>query len=297
MTNFAAIEPGSATGAVGFHRGELAVQRQAGVEKLAARLTPMVERGHLSGGISAFLSSAPFVAITARDHEGRLWTSPVIDPQPSLQPLAPTTLRINASLPAADPLSDLQAGQPIGLIAMDFESRRRVRVNGIVTAADSVALTVEVDQAYGNCPKYIHLRSVQRCPPGDFRALMYHGSTLRAEDVDLMRTADTFMLGTTAPGAGNDSSHRGGPPGFVHVEDGCVWWLDYPGNNMFNSFGNLSVDPTAALLFVDFDTNAVLQISGTGVLHWRQPADDNAADTGRIVQFTPQQVIATQPVS
>ncbi|HWS91882.1 MAG TPA: hypothetical protein VN306_05115, partial [Mycobacterium sp.] len=33
--------------AVGFHRGELAVQRQARVEAQAARLAPMVARGQL----------------------------------------------------------------------------------------------------------------------------------------------------------------------------------------------------------------------------------------------------------
>jgi hypothetical protein len=71
-----------------------------------------------------------------------------------------------------------------------------------------------------------------------------------------------------------------------------LWWPDYPGNNMFNSFGNLSVDPTAALLFVDFQRGTTLQMSGTAAVRWGVPADDDGAHTGRRVEFVPQQVVA-----
>jgi uncharacterized protein len=56
-----------------------------------------------------------------------------------------------------------------------------------------------------------------------------------------------------------------------------VWWPDYAGNNMFNSFGNLTIDPTAALLFVDFDSGRTLQLSGTASIEWDhfgEPGDD-----------------------
>ena len=38
----------------------------------------------------------------------------------------------------------------------------------------------------------------------------------------------------------------------MYADHETVECPDYPGNNMFNSFGNLAVDPTAALLFIDF---------------------------------------------
>ena len=82
------------------------------------------------------------------------------------------------------------------------------------------------------------------------------------EDIRLIEAADTFFLGTTHAISGNDASHRGGPPGFVRVAPEHLWWPDYPGNNMFNSFGNLSADPTAALLFMDFRAGITLQLSG-----------------------------------
>jgi hypothetical protein len=39
-------------------------------------------------------------------------------------------------------------------------------------------------------------------------------------------------------------------------------WPDYPGNNMFNSLGNLLVNPRCGLLFVDFERAAALQLLG-----------------------------------
>jgi hypothetical protein len=63
---------------------------------------------------------------------------------------------------------------------------------------------------------------------------------------------------------------------------------------MFNSFGNLSADPTAALLFLDFRAGITLQLSGRATVCWgdQATAGDDAL-TGRRVQFVPQQVITT----
>jgi predicted pyridoxine 5'-phosphate oxidase superfamily flavin-nucleotide-binding protein len=279
------------TSSVGFHGGELAVQRQAGVEAEAARLAAMVGRGQLRAGLAAFLSEAPFAAITARDGSGRLWTSPLLGPPGFLAAASPTTLQIHTELPSAEPLHDLPTGQPVGVIAINFATRRRVRINGRLASTEAGALTVDVDQAYGNCPQYIHQRRVQvDGPPADDRARLYSGKTLRPEDIRLIESADTFFLGTTHATAGSDASHRGGPPGFVRVADGRLWWPDYPGNNLFNSFGNLAADPSAALLFVDFDAGVSLQLSGSATVCWNDP---DAVDTGRRVQFAPEWVITS----
>jgi len=117
---------------------------------------------------------------------------------------------------------------------------------------------------------------------------------LREKDIRAIESADTFFLGTTHPDSGNDASHRGGPTGFVRVTTEGLWWPDYPGNNMFNSFGNLAVDPTAALLFVDFPTGNTLQLSGTAAVRWDPTIENPDGHTGRRVEFTPEQVFATQ---
>jgi uncharacterized protein len=280
--------------ALGFHRGELAVQQHAGVRAQAARLAPMVAGGELRAGFAAFLAKATFAAITSRDRTGRLWISPLPGRPGFLRVASPTRLLINSIPPAADPLHALPADQPIGLIVIDFATRRRVRINGFLAAADAGGLSVEVEQAYGNCPQYIQQRRLHIGPThaDDSRPQVSRGNTLQPADIRLVQAADTFFLGTSHPDSGNDASHRGGPAGFVRVAPDHLWWPDYPGNNMFNSFGNLFVDPTAALLFADFGSGATLQLSGTATMEWDAAGAGDDAHTGRRVVFAPQEVIA-----
>jgi hypothetical protein len=279
---------------VGFHVGELAVQRQAGTLDEAARLSPMLDPAELRGGIVAFLADRTFAVITARDGAGRLWTSPLSGPRGFLEAAGPTTLVIRARLRAGDPLHRLPAGQKVGLVVVEFATRRRVRVNGTLTGAGDGALVMEVEQAYGNCPQYIHQRLLAQGNPG----LAGAGDVRRDEalapaDTELVRAADTFFLGTTNPERGSDTSHRGGAPGFVRVEGDRLWWRDYPGNNLFNSFGNLAVDPAAALLFLDFDTGRTLHLSGSAEVEWEvagRPGEEG--QTGRRAVFTLQRLVA-----
>jgi uncharacterized protein len=279
---------------VGFHAGELAVQERAGTREEAERLSPMLEPAELRGGIVAFLADRTFAAITARDADGRLWTSPLTGSAGFLAAATPTTLAIAARFPEGDPLHGLPAGQQVGLVVVEFALRRRVRVNGTLIAAGDGTLAIEVEQAYGNCPQYIHQRVLARDAhgrpdPGEIR----QGAALSPEDTGLIRAADTFFLGSTNPERGSDTSHRGGAPGFVRVDGDRLWWPDYPGNNLFNSFGNLAVDPEASLLFLDFDTGRTLQLSGTAVVDWDapgRPGDDG--DTGRRAAFTVQRLVA-----
>jgi predicted pyridoxine 5'-phosphate oxidase superfamily flavin-nucleotide-binding protein len=280
----------------GFHSGELAMQRQAGVEAQAARLAPMVGRGQLRDGMAASLSAMTFAALAARDATGRLWTSPLLGSAGFLEAASPITLQVHASPPGADPVHGLPCGQPVGVVAMNFLTRRRVRINGRLSSTEA-GLTIDIDQAYGNCPQYIQQRRIQvDGQPGDNRVRLYSGKTLRPQDIRLINIAESFFLGTTHATSGNDASHRGGPPGFVRAAAGHLWWPDYPGNNMFNSLGNLSADSTAALLFLDFRAGIALQLSGSAAVRWSDPAaagDDGG--TGRYVHFVPQRVISTAP--
>ena len=119
---------------VGFHAGELAVQQRAGTREEAARLSPMLDPAELRGGIVAFLADRTFAVITARDADGRLWSSPLTGPAGFLEAVTPTTLAIHARLPDGDPLRGLPAGQQAGLVVVEFATRRRVRVNGTLSA-------------------------------------------------------------------------------------------------------------------------------------------------------------------
>jgi predicted pyridoxine 5'-phosphate oxidase superfamily flavin-nucleotide-binding protein len=287
---------------VGFHAGELAVQHRAGVEAQAARLVRMLEPVELDGGIASFLADRTFAALTGRDDAGRLWVTPLTGSPGFLTVTPRTTLEVSVALPVGDPLHGLPAGQQIGLVVMEFAARRRVRVNGTLIQAGQLIqggqrrLVIKVEQAYGNCPQYIQQRVLipEHLDPagaGDVR----YGRALAAEDIELIRGADTFFLGTTHPERGSDASHRGGQPGFVRVDGDQLWWPDYDGNNMFNSFGNLAIDPETALLFLDFTSGRTLQLTGAAAIEWGEPGrpgDDG--HTGRRVRFTLQRLVAGQ---
>ena len=58
--------------ATGFHEGELAIQRRAGVEADAKRLERMLDSAHLSAGAARFLALQTFSAVTGRDRNGIL---------------------------------------------------------------------------------------------------------------------------------------------------------------------------------------------------------------------------------
>jgi hypothetical protein len=205
---------------------------------------------------------------------------------------------VHAAIPVGDPLHGLPSGQKVGMTAIEFATRRRVRVNGTLTGADHI-LTVEVEQAYGNCPQYIQPRlltadGLDRAADGD----VHRGVALRPEDTDLIRASDTFFLGTVNPGRGADASHRGGAPGFVRTDGHALWWPDYQGNNMFNSLGNLAVDREAALLFLDFATGRTLHLSGTAETEWGEPGrSGDDGHTGRSVRFAPQRLVAGRLLS
>lgn len=280
-------------GSGGFHSGELAVQRRAGVEAQAARLRPMMGPAELRGGAAVLLAHASFAAMTARDGDGRLWISPLAGPPGFLAATAPTRLSMRDTMPVGDPLHGLGEGQPVGIIAMLFAAKRRVRINGTLSATDGGVLDVDVVQAYGNCPQYIHPRLISA--ESDVPATDVHverDGELSADDIALIRSSDTFFLGTTHPERGNDASHRGGPAGFVHADRNTVVWPDFPGNNMFNSFGNLEIDSTAALLFIDFESGRTLQLSGKAVVDWEKSA--GPGDTGRLVRFSVERVVRSQ---
>lgn len=277
----------------GFHESELRVQRRAGVRAEAARLSGMLSAPDLDGGMGRFLADRDLVMITARDGRGDLWTSPVHG-APGFCSAHGSTLVVSGAPADGDPLAQLRAGRQVGVLAVDFDRRRRLRVNGVVTRRGPADLEITADQAFGNCPRYIQQRHLAHAPGAGDGPVRRRADHLGPDDVARIGRADTLVLGTVHPTYGADTSHRGGVPGFVRVEDGTLWWPDYPGNNLFNSLGNIVADPAAALLFLDFAAGRTLQISGKAALEWvapGSPGDDGG--TGRRVRVVPSRVVAT----
>src|SRR5581483_5752707 len=98
-----------------YHEGELSVQRKAGVAAEAARVGRII--GKTIPPVAAdFLAAQSIVIASTIDREGLVWATPLIG---SFCAEDSQTLRIRTS-------TDLQLDDPrIGLLAIDFETRRR----------------------------------------------------------------------------------------------------------------------------------------------------------------------------
>lgn len=247
-----------------FHAGELALQARNGVEAQAARIgRNFADR--ISEPLAAFLADQRLAALTSLDAQGRVWVSAVVGERGFLQVPDERTLRIAASPIPGDPLGpNLEDGSPLGVLAIEFATRRRVRINGEGRRAPEGGIVLRPRQVYGNCPKYIQVREV--LPPASDPTPAVEVRRAQALDLQQRRwigRADTLFIGSYHPDGGADASHRGGNPGFVGVPDERTLLIpDYPGNNMFNTLGNILVNPRAGLLFVDFDRGDTLQLTG-----------------------------------
>jgi predicted pyridoxine 5'-phosphate oxidase superfamily flavin-nucleotide-binding protein len=163
----------------------------------------------------------------------------------------------------ADPLADnLEAGSDLGLLVLDPATRQRMRFNGRgMLRPDGIFLLV--DQAYGNCPKYIQLRHPERDDDVSAAEPVQISVTLNEHQQSSIAHADTFFIASFHPEGGADASHRGGRPGFVRVlgEDRLAF-DNYAGNGMFNTLGNLVGHPQAACSSSTSRTGDVLQLTG-----------------------------------
>nr|WP_255426954.1 pyridoxamine 5'-phosphate oxidase family protein [Pseudonocardia sp. C8] len=269
------------------------VQHKAGLTAEAARLVGILHNANISDGMRRFLADQDFAVITSRAADGRLWTSPLYG-VPGFCAADGAALRVAGRPRPGDPLHGLQRGSLAGMLVLDFQRRRRLRVNGLVGDVGGTGFELAADQTFGNCPQYIQQQVVEPVGESGNRFSVTHHTRLEAEHAAQVKRADTFFLGTAHPTHGIDASHRGGSPGFVRVEADELWWPDYPGNNLFNSMGNIAVNPEASLLFIDFHEGTSLQFSGEAYLDWHPPGvpgDDSG--TGRRVRFLPLEVVRT----
>ncbi|RMD64926.1 MAG: ferredoxin, partial [Alphaproteobacteria bacterium] len=91
---------------------------------------------------------------------------------------------------------------------------------------------------------------------------------------------------------GMDASHRGGDPGFVRATSPTrLVFPDFAGNNHFNTMGNLVLDPRAGLLFVDFETGGLLQLTGTATIDWDSEAVVRVPGARRLVTIDIEEIV------
>ena len=262
-----------------FHEGERAVQARAGVEAESRRLGRGISRA-IPEGAESFLEAQRIAILAGLDAAGHVWASLVTGNPGFITAPDSRTLDLAAELPAVDPLSErLSADQPLGVLVLDPERRRRLRINGRVVDARPGAIAIRTEEVFGNCPKYIQARAPEADTHHHRAAVAQRGGALTLEQRLAIERADTFFIASVHAGTGTDASHRGGQPGFVRVlDDRRLHIPDYAGNNMFQTLGNIAADPRVGLLFVDFDTGTTLQLTGRARILWER--EDYAALKG-----------------
>ena len=239
----------------GYHPGEMHLQGRMGELQMAARVGQMITPT-IPPAAMEFLREQFFVVTATLQEDQILWPDLLLGPPGFLQASAPSTLHISGTWQDRE----FRVGQEMGTLALQPHTRRRMRLNGTITSMAS-GLTIKAQQVYSNCPKYIQARTFEHTERPERQTL--HLTELDPLALRIIQQADTFFVASGAPGYGADASHRGGFPGVVQVHDGqTLSFPDFSGNRMYNTLGNLHLNPNIGLLFVDFTEGHVLRLLG-----------------------------------
>lgn len=262
-----------------YHPGELELQERTGESETARRNGKMVGDS-LPPGARTFLAKQRMLAVGWSDAEDHVWASLWFGKPGFARTEDERTVSIE------HPRPPLRAGDALALLAIELSTRRRFRINGLAVSRDDERVTLQVKEAYANCPQYIQRR--QLLEGQQRRALPEErGDHLDLARKTLLASADTLFVASRHPSFGADVSHRGGNPGFVLVLDDTTLRVpDYPGNGMFNTLGNLQVDPRAGLVVPDFERGRMLLLTGTTKLSFDGGhTGESSAGTGRYWDF------------
>jgi hypothetical protein len=282
-----------------WHEGEVAIQQHAGVSVMMAPVAAQVMNDHLISQHRGFYPKLPFVVAGAVDPAGDAWATMLVGEPGFLQSHDPSALHVTTNVPSADPArAGLVDGAAVGLIGIELPTRRRNRLNGPMRWVDEATFQVEVAQAYGNCPQYIRQRDhyFVRDPAEPYDEPASELSRLEGRAAAMIARAETFFVVSYVdrPGVGRqvDASHKGGRAGFVGIgDDGVLTIPDFAGNLYFNTLGNILLNPRCGLLFVDFDTGDVLQISGDGEVVLEGPEIAAFQGAERLFRVRPRRIV------
>ena len=275
-----------------WHNGEDKIHTTLGVTEKMHSLGRRMIRDHMPDQHREFYESLEFVILSALDKNGDIWPFVWAGPSGFISSPDAKTLIIDRGPLVGQP-DDLLlgVGDKISLLGIVPETKRRNRMNGTITRSSAEKITITVDQSYGNCPRYIHVREKGKsCVAGTVETR----KTLSPEDKVLIRAASTLFIASRPdrisddPRDGIDVNHRGGLPGFVIIRsDDALIIPDYHGNNFFNTFGNILKDSRVGLLIPNFDTGDLLTLSGHGEVIFNDPADTELYGSDRYLIVSP----------
>ncbi|KAH7371470.1 hypothetical protein BKA64DRAFT_689894 [Cadophora sp. MPI-SDFR-AT-0126] len=246
----------------------------------------------LSPGAGYMIQGAPLLALGTLDDQDRPWTT-IWGGDPGFgRPVAKNVVGVKTVvdrrfdpvvetlLGGADEGEIVKAegeGRMVGGLTIDLESRMRVKLHGHMIAGamegngdgeksvGKMQLVVSINKSVGNCPKYLNSKRIIPFTPEP--KLISDSPQLPPEALALLDKADMFFMSSSDGSEDVDTNHRGGPAGFVRVisneESGAVIvYPEYSGNRMYETLGNLKMNPLAGITVPNFDTGDVLYLTG-----------------------------------
>ena len=251
----------------------------------------------LSPQLANHLQVAPLISIGALDSDGRPWTTLWGNGDKGwARPVAEGIIGIRTPVtgkydPVVEELFGKEAsgeivreegqGRMVSGLTIDLETRKRVKMYGRMIAGalgmreDEVAgheehiaeiqLVLKVEQSLGNCPKYLNKKKIVSALAKP--ELVSDSPKLPQGAIDLLSKADLFFISSSHNNEDMDTNHRGGPQGFLRVvsndeSGGVLCYPEYSGNRLYQTLGNLAVNPLAGLCVPDFDTGDMLYVTG-----------------------------------
>jgi ferredoxin-NADP reductase len=142
-------------------------------------------------------------------------------------------------------------------------------VDSATLDGETLTLSLRANEHMGNCPKYITVRDLR--PTARTPRTTALGVTLSSPARDVLQRASTAFIATRHSDSDPRESdmglnHRGGARGFLRYfedEHGAQLVLpDYSGNRFYQSLGNVETDPVMGIAVPDFETGALLQVTG-----------------------------------
>lgn len=281
-----------------FHPGEIALQAAVGVAERMEAFGRRVIRDHMPDQHRTFFAQLPFVVLGAVDAAGDAWATLLSGNPGFVRSPDPQSLELAVAPDPRDPAAaGLGNGAAIGLLGIELHTRRRNRMNGRVYMQSATRFAVKVEHAFGNCPQYIQLRDWQmvrdpaRHSVAPTRIMGPADPRVRAA----ITAADTFFVASYVDdetGRHVDVSHRGGKAGFVRVnDDGSLTIPDFAGNLHFNTLGNFLVNSRAGLVFPDFETGGLLQLTGDAEVILESPEIAAFQGAERLWRFRPRRAV------
>jgi len=152
-----------------YHDGSRELQDRFSTRKLADRLVEVLARNAFTDEDRAFIESRPLFFLATADAEGR--------PDCSYKGGRPGFVRVvdpqTLAFPSYDgngmfkSLGNILVNAQVGMLFIDFESPRRLRVNGQASldradpllpelAGAQIIVRVRAEAIFPNCPRYIH---------------------------------------------------------------------------------------------------------------------------------------------